>query len=204
MAFTHTPCCAHSIARDFVRDPRAALLAEYAATSYRATNVPSDAILMIRPYRRSSMCGPNTWQARRTPVKFVSTIWLHSDCLNVSVGSRFVRPAELTRISILPNDSTARDSRFCNDSRSETSEQTLNDRRPRLSISEAAFSTCSTLRDDGTTFAPASARPCAMARPIPDVPPMTTATFPVRSRGLKLIFIQLSIWRVPSAEPPDE
>src|SRR5436190_7338008 len=33
IAFTLTPCFAHSIARDFVSDPTAALLAEYAATS---------------------------------------------------------------------------------------------------------------------------------------------------------------------------
>src|SRR6185369_6684595 len=33
IAFTHTPCFAHSIAKDLVKEATAALLAEYAATS---------------------------------------------------------------------------------------------------------------------------------------------------------------------------
>src|SRR5262245_36979620 len=111
-----------------------------------------------------------------------------SDSPNVIVGARFVRPAEFTRISTLPKDSIVSERRCCNESRSETSEQTRNDRTPRFSISEAAFSTSSLRRELGMTSAPASAKPYAIALPMPEVPPITTATLPLKSRGLKLIF----------------
>jgi hypothetical protein len=48
---------------------------------------------------------------------------------------------------------------------------TRSERRPNSSISRAAVSTCSARREVGTTSAPAWAKPWAMARPIPEVPP---------------------------------
>ncbi len=60
IALTKTPCRDHSTAKDFVRAPTAALLAPYAATSNRARKVDSEAILMMRPYFRLSMCSPKT------------------------------------------------------------------------------------------------------------------------------------------------
>ncbi len=41
-------------------------------------------------------------------------------------------------------------------------------------------STASFEREEATTFAPADARPRAMAFPMPEVPPTTTAHFPAR------------------------
>ena len=49
-------------------------------------------------------------------------------------------------------------------------------------ISEAAAATSGARRALGITSAPACARPRAMARPIPELPPITTAVFPFRSR----------------------
>src|SRR5262249_16563610 len=101
----------------------------------------------------------------------------------LSVGVRFVRPAQLTRISTLPNSLTAAPSRACRLDRSVTSVEATRVLQPRHLISLATFSTKSVRRPVGTTFAPAWARPLASARPIPDVPPMTTAVLPVRSRS---------------------
>ena len=55
-------------------------------------------------------------------------------------------------------------------------------RRPRRSISDATSSTSARRRAVATTSAPASARPSAIARPMPLVPPDTTATSPASDR----------------------
>src|SRR4030095_10200332 len=53
---------------------------------------------------------------------------------------------------------------------------------PNLSTSDAATRTCSSRRPVGTTCAPAWARPRVNAKPMPDVPPITTAVLPFRSK----------------------
>src|SRR4030095_9429901 len=104
------------------------------------------------------------------------------------VGARLVRPAEFTRISTLPNVLIDSFRTLCSEARSETSELTRRVCLPRASISFAAASTCSGRRDVGTTSAPASAIPLAIAKPIPDVPPTTTATLSLSSRREKLMW----------------
>jgi len=90
-----------------------------------------------------------------------------------SVGARFVRPAELTRMLTLPKAPSVSPSTRSRDARSDTSDVRRSDRLPSSSISRATVSTCSARREVGTTSAPASANPWAMARPIPEVPPTT-------------------------------
>ena len=51
---------------------------------------------------------------------------------------------------------------------------------PRFSRQPAMDSTACFDREEATTFAPAEARPRAMALPMPEVPPTTTAHFPAR------------------------
>jgi len=87
----------------------------------------------------------------------------------------------------LPNASTVASCRACRDARLSTSLVIRRERRPSASISVAVCSTSLSLRALGTTSAPASARPRAMAWPSPVVPPMTTATLPVRSKRFWLI-----------------
>src|SRR5260370_41742580 len=106
IAFTVTPCELHSTASDFVSAPTAALLAAYAVTSFKLTNVFSEAMLMIRPYPRSSMCLPKIWHARSVPVTFVSIIPSQVSSQTVNVDSRLILPAQLITISTLPNSFT--------------------------------------------------------------------------------------------------
>ncbi len=54
---------------------------------------------------------------------------------------------------------------------------------PRSRMPAATASQTSALRLDTTTFAPCSAMRSAMARPIPLLEPVTTATLPVRSNS---------------------
>src|SRR5438045_7755190 len=51
-------------------------------------------------------------------------------------------------------------------------------------ISEAALSSTSARRAHTTTLAPSLPRDCAAARPIPSLPPVTTATLPERPRSI--------------------
>src|SRR5688572_10107384 len=100
-----------------------------------------------------------------------------------SVGCRLVRPAQLTRMSTFPREPITSAARDSSERLSVTSVRMRAVRRPRDSTSPATSSTCSRRRDVATTSAPASARPWTRARPIPDVPPVTTATLPSRSSG---------------------
>src|SRR5215813_11007134 len=109
------------------------------------------------------------------------------------VGVRFVRPAALTRISTFPNLRTTDSSNASSDARSMTSEVNRRARRPRASASRAAESTCSARRDVGTTSAPASANASMIARPRPEVPPITTATLSFNSRPRYPICISLRL-----------
>src|SRR6185369_65907 len=163
------------MAKDFVSDATAALLAEYAATSYSDTNDESEATLMILPYPRLTMSRPNTWQARNVPSRLVASIAFHSSSDTSRVGVRFVRPAEFTRMSTCPQASFVL---RCNSSRLSrfVTSQINGSALPFFwRICSQAVSTNSARRPVGTTFAPARASPLASASPIPEVPPITTA-----------------------------
>ena len=192
-ALTQTPCMAHSTARDLVREATADLLAPYAATSYSPTTEDSEQILMMRPYRRSIMCLPNTRHARKVPFRLVSRIACHSDSGKSSVGIFLVRPAQFTRMWMSPNSRLAAFRRSSKLALSVTSQVWANDCRPKASTSETALRTCSACRLEGTTLAPAVASALASASPMPLVPPITTAVLLLRSRrGWPIEFVQQS------------
>src|SRR5215471_1455264 len=115
------------MAKDLVSDATAALLAEYAATSYNARNDEIEAMFTMRPYRRSIIWGANTWQARRVPVRFVSRMSFHSCWLTCSEGVRLVFPAQLTRISTLSKAATAASRSFARLAASVTSQVMASD-----------------------------------------------------------------------------
>ena len=135
-------------------------------------------------------CGPTLWQARRIPLRFVSKMSFQSASLKVTVGARFVRPAEFTRMSILPKE-TASFSTSSSDCRSETFNKyvTIDVRdfrsrrwpdRPVRDVSRLEPRRRrhrQTQRDSGRYR---------------EVPPMTTATLPLGSRGLNSFFTHIS------------
>src|SRR5262249_6722161 len=92
-------------------------------------------------------------------------------------------PAAATTISTWPNAETQASRSCWSDPRLPTSDGCRSVRRPRASIAFAASSPAPSRRPVATTSAPASANPSASARPIPVVPPTTTATRPDRSKG---------------------
>ena len=138
---------------------------------------------MMLPVPFSSMGRAKTWLARIAPVRLVSRMAAHSSSETSRLGVRLVRPAAFSRMSTLPKACRTASRSFSRDTRSVTSEGTRRLRRPLASTALAVSSTTSARREVATTSAPASARPMAMARPRPEVPPRTTATLPARSRA---------------------
>ena len=134
------------------------------------------------------MCPPKIWQARSVPVRFVSTMSRHSSSGNVSVGARLIFPALLTRMSTLPNAFTDSSSSRCRDARSCVSHVKTkascgpSPRWPRRSRPPAPGAAPQPQHRRQT-----SASPIAMARPIPEVPPTTTAVLPFSCRAGMLI-----------------
>ena len=175
IALTLTPCGAHSTASARVIRRSADLLATYAATSCNPTNDDNEPMAMMRPDPRLTISPPNTWQLRNMPVMLVSITRSQSASLISSVGTRLVVPAAYTMMSSRPKVSTQASLTRSSSDVSATSAGTRRVRRPRPSISAATASTFAARRPVTTTSAPASARPRAMARPMPLVPPTTTA-----------------------------
>src|SRR5580658_1944008 len=117
---------------------------------------------------------------------------VHSSSGMVSVGVRLILPAQLTRMSIFPNCARASSRTRSNEERSHTSEARRRVCRPIASIAAAVSSTCCWRRAVAITSAPASASPSESARPMPDDPPVTTATFPSRLSSCELMLLSLS------------
>src|SRR5215472_3365044 len=105
----------------------------------------------------------------------------HSSSETSSVGVRLVRPAQFTRIWTEPNSLTVAASSASRLDLSVTSAGIASDLRSAARTCSAADSTRSVRLPVGTTLAPASARPRARVRPMPDVPPITTAVLSFRS-----------------------
>src|SRR5579862_7204447 len=149
-------------------------------------------MLMILPLCCLSMVVPKIWQLLSVPLRFTSIMLCQSSSEQSSVGTRFVMPAELTRMSIRPNEERTESWRCCRELRSRTSDSMRSVLRPYVSRVSATAPTPSLDREEATTSAPAVARPIEMAFPMPEVPPTTTAHFPERlninTDGLPTLF----------------
>ena len=147
----------------------------------------------MRPYPAAAIVLPKIWHPRSVPVRLVSITRDQSASSTSSVGPFCVIPAAFTRMSTLPNWASTASCSACTCARSATSLTTRSVRRPSPSISAATASTAEDRRELATTSAPASANPSAIAWPSPVVPPVTTATLPLKSNRPRLID-QNSLW----------
>ena len=116
------------------------------------------------------------------PFSFVFMILSRSSSLKRSIGfSPLSRtPALFTRISILPNASTALSIRFSQAALSEMSVGTARTVPPSAFILSATALRGSIRRADITTVAPSFANASAVASPTPEFAPVITATFPFK------------------------
>ena len=119
---------------------------------------------------------------RIVPFWFVSMIRSRSSSVKRSIGfnpaSRI--PALLTRISILPYFSIAASINLSGSSGLEISVDNASTSPPACLISSAISSNAAALLAVITTDAPSAANNFAVAAPTPELPPVMTATFPVK------------------------
>src|ERR1039458_6234701 len=129
------------------------------------------------------------------PVTLTSKRRFHSGSVTSRVGLRKIWPAALSRTSTWPNLARTASRKASMDSREPTSQARRRVFAPACSTASHTSSTLGRRRPVGTTLAPAAARPMASSRPIPDVPPMTATTRPVRSKkffaGMRMGFLPL-------------
>src|SRR5688572_3053518 len=120
----------------------------------------------------------------------------------LAVGCLNVTPAALTSTSIRPNFSRVASLNASMDARSRTSETRQRVLSPVASISLHNAASSFSRRPDGTTIAPCSASPVAIARPSPEVLPMLTMTRSRISRGFVISIRYRSGARVVWIRPP--
>jgi len=139
-------------------------------------------MLMMLP---SDISRAKIWVARNTPERQTSMSVSHCSSVISVMEACATTPAELTRMSISPSASSASLLEVLDGFAVRTSQVTSVVSAPRSREPAAASATASADRLVETMSAPSRANASAMARPMPRVPPMTTAFFPrpsLRSR----------------------
>src|SRR5438034_5641959 len=133
------------------------------------------------------MWGRAYFDIRNVPVRFTSTVWSHSSSGQSGTVRGKNTPALLNRRSIFLNvlivSSTAR----------LQSEARRTSERMKIPSPPALLTSCRTTRPRtssrpvSATLAPSRANSTAVARPIPEVPPVMSATFPSSRIGSALL-----------------
>src|ERR1700733_8084491 len=133
---------------------------------------------MIRPQPLSAIAGPNRCPSRNGAFRLTATIRSQCSSDSDSSGGRRFTPAQLTRMSGSPNEAAAADALRRTSARSDRSALTHAAAQPAsrndLQVADSLVGSRATI----TTCAPASASAEAIASPIPELPPVTTATRP--------------------------
>src|SRR5574343_226100 len=141
-----------------------------------------EATLTMRPARRGSIERlPTAWLKRKTErtLRFMTLSQASSGWS--SAGAPQVAPALLTRMSIWPRRSIVSATTRCASSGLAASAAIQRASMPRACRWAVASSRSAALREVSMILAPASPRASAICRPRPREPPVTRATWPVRS-----------------------
>src|SRR5208282_3668833 len=125
-----------------------------------------------------------SFERRKTALSCVSMTLSQSSGVSFNTPPlRDTLPALFTRMPMPPSSLSTLFSAGSNAARLLTSTLTANDGTPIAFNSENTRWFFSSFRPNTATAAPASANPSAMLRPIPPLPPVTTATRPVKSNN---------------------
>src|SRR3954447_6745360 len=151
------PLSAYICASDAEKFAIPALVIAYGASCGLGMSEFTDDELMIDP--PGGMCGTTSLQRTNIAVRLVASVWSHSSSLTSSRVSWVIwKAALLTRMSTLPNSSTALGMIVLQCARSEMSPGTSTQRRPASStyLAVSRASSCS-LRYEISTSAPSRA-----------------------------------------------
>src|SRR5438477_10686092 len=158
-------------------------------------------MLMIDPAPAASMCLPTVVQAKKTLLRLVAMIRSKSASAKSSAGLSLVMPCELTSTSMRPWRAIT-----WSTSRPSAAVSATSAAWPAAagSLCRSRTTTSSTLASDrptGTTEAPASRKASAISRPMPLLPPITSATLPASEKRDARSIVRLSS-EIPVGEPP--
>ena len=174
----HTPDRAQASDWDRVSEASPPLDAPYPPLFANARWACCEVTLMIRPQPRAAIKGPNRWPSRNGAVRLTAMVRSQSAVLSSASGGRRLTPAQLTRMSGGPNAAAAASAARSTSGRSARSALTQPASPPAARSASAARPSLSASRATSTTLAPASASARAISSPIPELPPVTTATRP--------------------------
>lgn len=116
-------------------------------------------------------------------LRFTAIVVSQTSSSSSLIGGRRLTPAQLTRMSGSPN--TAADSSPAARTPSEVARSALTQaaRQPSAPSSATVRASSASPRATTTTLAPARASAPVMPRPMPELPPVTTATRPSREKS---------------------
>src|SRR6516165_6903583 len=143
-----------------------------------------EAMLTMAPPPRARMWGTTARMPLKAPVRLTAMTRSQSCAPISAIIRRTVVPAPLTRMSIPPQASVMPSANLTKASRSATSSACAAAWLLRPVISAATASAAAASRSRTATCAPAAAKARQVAAPMPLPPPVTRATFPVKSSAI--------------------
>ncbi len=188
------------MAMDLVSWTIAPFAALYEGTSPDPKNEYILPMLMIFPPLLLTIDRAASFERRKTALSWVSMTLSQSSGFSCNTPPlNDTLPALFTRMPMPPSSRSTWFSAGSNPARLVTSTFTATAAAPIAFNSESTRWFFSSFRPNTATAAPAWANPSAMPRPIPPLPPVTTATRPVRSNNagvfIKLPFFKCLEWR---------
>src|SRR5215207_5559364 len=165
-----------------VRPRTPCLEAWYAARPGSPTRPPSDEQLTMAPLPCARICRSSCFMHAQTPRRLIAFARSKNSVGSwaASVGGAWM-PALLNAKSSRPKSATARSTSPATCTSSETSQTTPSPWWPPPVSSAVAVRRVCSLLSASTTTAPDSANACAVASPMPEPAPVTTATRPLKS-----------------------
>jgi len=159
--------------------------------------------LITLPAPRAAICGARAAVKKNGARTFVANIDSKSSTAKLSVGPNEKLPALFTRMSMpwpLFSPSAASSLTLSSAARSA---RTNRAEPPSPRIAATTSEPRRSSRPDTTTSAPSRANASAVARPIPDVLPVTSATFPASRMTISFLSSTSAVGDVLQQEPAD-
>src|SRR5262249_11645813 len=181
-AFTRIPFVAYCRAALFVRPDTPCFVATFPTGPGAPTRPVTEPLFTIEPPPRFNSSGIWYFMQSQTPVRFVATTRFQSSSVVSTIPATDpTRPALLNAQSRPPYSLTAFITRAWTSADLVTSARRYPASPPLALIAATVFSHPDTSMSPITTLAPSRAKANAVARPIPDAPPVTITTLPNRS-----------------------
>src|SRR6266849_6268655 len=176
MQFTRMFCGPWSTAIAFVSSTTAPFDAQYTAAFAPPVSPHPEAVLMIEPPPAFCMCGITSRDSKKIDFTLTVITRSQSSSLRSRTVARRMMPALLNRMSILPNSRSVRSTTRRQSPARVISADSKHPRPPAFSISVAASCPVFAFTSAITISAPSLANNNAVARPIPEAPPVMIAT----------------------------